>query len=208
MANKQEPKKVFLNIVTQLRQMIEVDQLVAGDKLPSERELSERLQVGRSSVREALRALELLGLIETRRGEGTFLRDFRDHQLVTLLGTFILQEEQAQKDVFETKLSLEREAIRQTIERSSDEKLVNLRQIVVSPNFTDDLFFEEIMKLANNKLTLKIWYILKGYYYAVHEEITEYCPTSYLQLVDAIVERDYVKATHIYYKKIRSLTES
>ena len=46
------------------------------DRLPSERELSSRLNVGRSSVREALRALELVGLIETRRGEGTFIRNF------------------------------------------------------------------------------------------------------------------------------------
>ena len=48
----------------------------SGDRLPSERELSSRLNVGRSSVREALRALELVGLIETRRGEGTFIRNF------------------------------------------------------------------------------------------------------------------------------------
>ncbi|MBR8646160.1 FadR family transcriptional regulator [[Brevibacterium] frigoritolerans] len=56
--------------------MIEADSLLPGDKIPSERELSDRFNVGRSSVREALRALELLGLIETRRGEGTFIRGF------------------------------------------------------------------------------------------------------------------------------------
>lgn len=74
--------KVYIGIVKQLRAMIEHDGLKPGDRLPSERELSERLGVGRSSVREALRALELLGLIETRRGEGTFMRDFRGNQLV------------------------------------------------------------------------------------------------------------------------------
>ncbi|MDQ7864958.1 GntR family transcriptional regulator [Peribacillus frigoritolerans] len=68
--------------------MIEADSLLPGDKIPSERELSDRFNVGRSSVREALRALELLGLIETRRGEGTFIRDFQEHKLVELLGTF------------------------------------------------------------------------------------------------------------------------
>ena len=78
--------KLYLEIVDKIRQMIVRDGLLPGDKLPSERELSERLQVGRSSVREALRALELLGLIETRRGEGTFLRDVRNHQLVEILG--------------------------------------------------------------------------------------------------------------------------
>ncbi|WP_439331254.1 FadR/GntR family transcriptional regulator [Lysinibacillus fusiformis] len=57
----------------QLRQLIKIEKIQAGEKLPSERVLSERLGVGRSSVREALRSLELLGLIETRHGEGTFL---------------------------------------------------------------------------------------------------------------------------------------
>ena len=71
--------------------------LPVGGKLPSERELAERLQVGRSTVREALRSLELLGIIETRRGEGTFLSDFRKHQLVELLSTFILQDAKSKR---------------------------------------------------------------------------------------------------------------
>ncbi|HEY9577161.1 MAG TPA: GntR family transcriptional regulator, partial [Pseudobacillus sp.] len=87
--------------------MIAADGLVPGDKMPSERELSERLSAARSSVREALRALELLGLIETKRGEGTFFRDFNDHQLVQLLSTFILQREQTKKDVCLTKEIIE-----------------------------------------------------------------------------------------------------
>ncbi|WP_284997341.1 FadR/GntR family transcriptional regulator, partial [Bacillus cereus] len=53
--------KVYLEIVKKIRSIMEEDGLVAGDRLPSERELSSRLNVGRSSVREALRALELVG---------------------------------------------------------------------------------------------------------------------------------------------------
>ena len=68
-------KKRFLHIVQQLRELIEKENIQPGDKLPSERVLTERLQVGRSSVREALRSLELLGLIETKHGGGTFLAD-------------------------------------------------------------------------------------------------------------------------------------
>ncbi|WP_431810888.1 FadR/GntR family transcriptional regulator [Lysinibacillus capsici] len=51
---------------------MKIEKIQAGEKSPSERVLSERLGVGRSSVREALRSLELLGLIETRHGEGRF----------------------------------------------------------------------------------------------------------------------------------------
>nr|WP_281216424.1 GntR family transcriptional regulator [Lysinibacillus capsici] len=72
MDKKTEQKKVFLDIVQQLRQLIKIEKIQAGEKSPSERVLSERLGVGRSSVREALRSLELLGLIETTWGR-TFL---------------------------------------------------------------------------------------------------------------------------------------
>ena len=77
MISKWKIQKYILEIVKQLREMITADDLKSGDKIPSERELSERLNVGRSSVREALRALELLGLIETRRGEGNLSGIFR-----------------------------------------------------------------------------------------------------------------------------------
>lgn len=49
-------------------------QIKPGSKLPTERELTERLQVGRSTVREALKRWEALGIVETRKGSGTFLR--------------------------------------------------------------------------------------------------------------------------------------
>lgn len=54
-------KKMFIQIVKQLHDLIEEQNIQEGQKLPSERMLSEQLQVGRSSVREALRSLELLG---------------------------------------------------------------------------------------------------------------------------------------------------
>ncbi|SKB81707.1 regulatory protein, gntR family [Lysinibacillus sp. AC-3] len=55
-----EQKKVFLDIVQQLLQLIKLEEIHAGEKLPSERVLSERLGVARSSVREALRSLEIV----------------------------------------------------------------------------------------------------------------------------------------------------
>ncbi|EFI67765.1 GntR family transcriptional regulator [Lysinibacillus fusiformis ZC1] len=79
MDKKTEQKKVFLDIVQQLRQLIKIEKIQAGEKLPSERVLSERLGVGPSSEREALRSLELLGLIDKRHGGGTFLASTQKH---------------------------------------------------------------------------------------------------------------------------------
>ena len=80
------------------------------------------LDVGRSSVREALRALELLGVIETRRGEGTFIKDFQEHRLVSVPWNFFLKMRKSMK-LAETKYFLEIDCLRLIIYHSTDEEL-------------------------------------------------------------------------------------
>ena len=61
-------------VVARFQELIARGELAAGDRLPSERALAEQFGVGRNSIREALRELEVLGLVEARRGDGTYLR--------------------------------------------------------------------------------------------------------------------------------------
>lgn len=197
--------KVYLEIVKQLRKMITVDGLKSGDKLPSERELSERLNVGRSSVREALRALELLGLIETRRGEGTFIRDFRGNQLVQLLSTFILQDEKAKRDVLETKNLIEMDCLRLALQRNGNKNIKSLRENVISGGLDDDEFFYQIIEIADNHLFLRMWIILKEYYYSLHLKEIAYEKQDYLGILDALLAKDEVK-TLAAYRKLRNLS--
>lgn len=65
--------RVSKEIIDQVRDLISSGRLKPGDRLPSERELAQTFHVGRSTVREAIRSMESLGLIEVRAGEGTFL---------------------------------------------------------------------------------------------------------------------------------------
>jgi GntR family transcriptional repressor for pyruvate dehydrogenase complex len=60
-------------VINRVKSMIESHDLTAGEKLPTERELAEMFGVGRSSVREALQALQMVGALERRQGKGTFL---------------------------------------------------------------------------------------------------------------------------------------
>jgi len=71
-----QPRKITLvaSIVEQLVENIQNGTLQPGDKLPSERQLIEMLRVGRSSVREALQGLVMMGLVEIRPGQGTFVK--------------------------------------------------------------------------------------------------------------------------------------
>ncbi|RAK21257.1 DNA-binding FadR family transcriptional regulator [Anoxybacillus vitaminiphilus] len=156
--------KVYIEILEQLRRLIEEDGLVAGDKIPSERELSERLNVGRSSVREALRALELLGIIETRRGEGTYIKEFGEHQLVSLLGTFILQGEKAKADLIETKLLIEKICLQLACQRCNESELAALKQMIEQKKIDYETFFKWVTNAGQNYLLMRIWLALNDFF--------------------------------------------
>lgn len=67
-------ESVVADIARQLLSQLLSGQFIPGTRLPSERQLAENLDVGRSTIREALKALDVLGIIEVRQGDGTYLR--------------------------------------------------------------------------------------------------------------------------------------
>lgn len=160
-------KKMFVQIVNQLRELIATQQIQPGEKLPSERVLCEQLNVGRSSVREALRSLELLGLIETRHGGGTFLADVGQHKLVDILSSFILQGTKSIEDINATREMHEREAIRIICRNNSLRNLPIWDSLFVSIELQKELVREHLLReciiASGNRLSLKIWMQLVAY---------------------------------------------
>ncbi|RFU70743.1 FadR family transcriptional regulator [Peribacillus saganii] len=200
------PPKVYIEIVGKLREMIEEDGLEPGDKIPSERELSERLNVGRSSVREALRALELLGLIETRRGEGTFIRDFQEHRLVELLGTFFLQDEKVIKDLAETKTIIELDCLRLIASSAADQEIKDFKEWAGSTQFTDEMFFEHAARINPNRLMERIWRVVNSYAGCPADGRFIREKAEYLELIDSLFSRDMEKTLVVYSQKVRKLS--
>lgn len=94
-------QKGFVLVVEELKGIIIEKQLKPGDKLPSERYLSDKLEISRSSIREALRAMELVGIITTKRGEGTFLSNIDEHQLFELIGSYLIQSDKQRNEIEE-----------------------------------------------------------------------------------------------------------
>ncbi|UUZ93148.1 FadR family transcriptional regulator [Paenibacillus sp. P25] len=78
---KIKPRKIYELIAEQIKEQIVSGGLKPGDKLPSTKELSERYQVGRSTVREALSALKAMGLVEIHQGEGDYVRTIESHDV-------------------------------------------------------------------------------------------------------------------------------
>ncbi|MBS4176055.1 FadR/GntR family transcriptional regulator [Lederbergia citrea] len=195
MDNHPGQSKVYFSIVKAIRKMITADGLQPGDKIPSERELSERLKVGRSSVREALRSLELLGLIETRRGEGTFLRNFKNHHLIKLLGMFILEDPHVKKDIFSTKELLEKDIIRLMSSSPAEETLKGLRVEAANQPHQS---FEKMMELTNNRLLYRIWEILNDFSNEAKDNDENPDPAYVQPLMEAIIDGDAETAIAIY----------
>jgi GntR family transcriptional repressor for pyruvate dehydrogenase complex len=99
--------RVYTEIVRQIRTLVAEGRLKSGDRLPPERELAERFNVSRASVREALRALESMRLIQIRVGEGTFVREIAVDSLVEPLALAILTRREATGELFEARRLLE-----------------------------------------------------------------------------------------------------
>jgi GntR family transcriptional regulator, transcriptional repressor for pyruvate dehydrogenase complex len=99
--------RIYEEIVRQVKAMIGEGRLKSGDRLPPERELADKFVVSRTSVREALRALESLGLVEIRPGEGTFVREVSVEALVEPLALLIVSQREAIAELFEARRMLE-----------------------------------------------------------------------------------------------------
>jgi len=74
--------RLYENVIKQIVNLIKNNELKPGDKLPSERELAEKLSIGRASLREAFRVLESRGLIKSRPGRGRFIREIKKDALI------------------------------------------------------------------------------------------------------------------------------
>ncbi len=79
--------RIHEEVFSQIHELIKEGKFKARDQLPSERELAETFKVSRTSVREALRALESQGLIVSRTGMGNFVADLPVESLVGTAGT-------------------------------------------------------------------------------------------------------------------------
>src|SRR6266852_3577595 len=99
--------RIYEEIVRQIKTMITEGRLKSGDQLPPERDLAEKFLVSRTSVREALRALESLGLIEIRPGEGTFVREVSIEALIEPLALVMASQRGAIAELFEARRLLE-----------------------------------------------------------------------------------------------------
>jgi len=125
-----QQQKIYEQIVEQIKVMITEGNLKPGDKLPAERVLAENLNVSRASVREALSALHLLGLLEIKSGEGTFIKQSDVNSIIQPLALLLLMERDTALEILQVRKGLEVEAAGLAAVNASDSDIKKLGKII------------------------------------------------------------------------------
>jgi GntR family transcriptional regulator, transcriptional repressor for pyruvate dehydrogenase complex len=122
--------RIYEEIVRQVKAMIAEGRLKGGDRLPPERDLAEKFVVSRTSVREALRALESLGLVEIRPGEGTFIRQMSVDALIEPLALLMVSQREATGELFEARRLLEPSLAALAASRATPEEIQEMERLL------------------------------------------------------------------------------
>jgi GntR family transcriptional regulator, transcriptional repressor for pyruvate dehydrogenase complex len=115
--------------ITNIKQMILSGQIGPGEKLPREKELATRLGLSRSSLREAVRALILAGVLKTRQGDGTYVTSLEPHQLLETMSLAVdFMQNHTLVELFEVRRMIEPAATALATGRITTEALERLEE--------------------------------------------------------------------------------
>ncbi|RTE53539.1 FadR family transcriptional regulator [Arenibacter aquaticus] len=136
---KNENDSIQKEIISKIRDYINFKNLEPGDKLPSERKLSEKFEVSRGNVREAIQTLESYGLLYSKPQSGTFIADIGPVAMNGMINDILRLEEPDFKTLVETRILLELKTVRLAALRRTEEDLKEIEEAL-------EAYAEKVMK--------------------------------------------------------------
>lgn len=206
-------ESVVQSVINVLTDAIRSKELQPGDKIPPEPELAESLGVARSSVREAIKILTYLGVLESKRSEGTFVCDGYKESMIDPMVYGILLNQDSFENLMELREMTEAGMMRLAIEHHEDKELDELESILgemkkalelkenrVDTFFeADNRFHDKIAEMGKNPMADKINKVVRSLTHAVRYQTVSVMILSgksdklldtHVQLFNAIKERD------------------
>lgn len=161
-----ENKSVAQAIIEKIQNMIMHDKLKIGDKLPPERQLTEMWKIGRPALREALKALEVIGLIERKHGQGNFIANNINNSYYKPLSISFKLNNGNIEDLLDFREVLESSSVKAVAKKASKHDIKKLYKIYENmidekdeskkAKFDKALHYE-IIKLSGNELFITTW---------------------------------------------------
>ena len=208
-------------VADQINQVIIDQNINAGEKLPNEFELAARLNVGRGTIREAVKLLVARNCLEIRRGKGTFVTEDLPASAVDLTALSNLRSRVRARDLFEMRLIFEPATVALACQRATDEELAQIRQKAERMEriakaggdwpLADQEFHMAIIKASHNEYMRRLYPIING---AVNEILQVSVNRAHMQsiaiadnymILDFLMQRDEAGARHAMSIHIRHL---
>jgi len=162
--------RLFEDVARQVQQLIVDGTLKPGDLLPPERQLAERFGVSRNSVRDAIRVLELAGLVVARQGEGNVVADVSASMLVAPIALLLTRKRKLVAELLDVRKMLEPALAARAAVHASSEQIARMDEILGrqrekalrgEPTVEEDSEFHYVIALAaRNTVVLKLLDVL------------------------------------------------
>ena len=162
--------RVYEAAAAQIQKQIADGVLRPGDRLPAERELAEAFGVSRASVRDAIRVLELAGLVVPRQGEGTVVRELTLDTVISPLASVLLRRKDLLADLLDARRIIEPALAYRAAQHASDEDIQAMDEILQrqaakvregQPAIDEDTAFHyRLATAARNQVILKVMDVL------------------------------------------------
>ncbi|WP_413376702.1 FadR/GntR family transcriptional regulator [Alkalihalobacillus sp. 1P02AB] len=158
--------RIYEKIADHIKQQILEGQLKPGEKLPSDKELCELYSVGRSTLREALSALKIMGFIETRQGEGSTVCKIDPQHIGMPDFTGLLLSDKSILELVEARKSLEISNVELAASKRTDNDLKKFEEIINQMELKvlnkeesekeDMIFHQTIAKATQNSIMVQL----------------------------------------------------
>lgn len=187
-------------IVKQIIEDIKKGVLRPGDKLPPEKKLIELYKVSRGSVREALRTLKIMNVIDIQQGKGAFVTSLEASLLVEHLEFVFMLEETTIFNLFEARRIIEPELAAIAAIRASDEEIAEMRELIQGEEGVDIELHQKIAEATRNPILIRflssVWSLgeISRQRTSKLPGVKEKAYRGHTQLVDAIEEHNPEKA--------------
>lgn len=178
-------ESVVQSVINRLTEGMRTGELKPGDKIPTEPELAESFGVARSSVREAIKILTYLGVLESRRPEGTFVCDGYTESMIDPMVYGIILNKDSFENLIELREMTESGMMRLAIKNHDENEIDELQEIldemesIISDESAisiqsffevDDKFHDKIASMGKNTMADKINRVVRTLTYAVRYE--------------------------------------
>ena len=206
-------ESVVQSVINRLTDAMRAKELKPGDKIPPEPELAESLGVARSSVREAIKILTYLGVLESKRSEGTFVCNGYKESMIDPMVYGIILNQDSFENLMELREMTEAGMMRLAIDHHDEEELIELEEIlnemktaIEDPDDPVDAFFEsdnrfhdKIAEMGKNPMADKINRVVRSLTYSLRLQTVSTMITTgredelietHRQLLEAIRKKD------------------